>query len=375
MEVRMFDTLPATARQVVFPRQGELTLDTIEVGPPEPGAFVMRVRRVGICATDLHLLEGHIGDPFPLVPGHEFVGDVAAISPEAAAERGLAAGDRVTVEMLLPCSRCPRCREGRYNICDRDDAGIVGPYGREYGVNIPRTLAPGLWGGYADVITVPAGAIVHQIPESIPWDTAALIEPFAVSYRAVARGRVKPGDTVAVIGPGPVGLLIAAAAKTAGAARVVMVGTRASRLELARQFGADACVNNREAADPIEAVREALDGLADVAIESAGVPAAQNLAASLVRRGGRVVLAGACGGEATVTFSTDLQLLTREIDVLPSFLSAGGYEPAIAALERPAYPYADLVTHRFDLTEVEQAFTVVRTKADNVIKAIVVPHD
>ncbi|MDO9397591.1 MAG: alcohol dehydrogenase catalytic domain-containing protein, partial [Herbiconiux sp.] len=315
---------PTTSRQVVFPERGVIELSSTAVPEPGPAELVMRVRRVGICATDLHLLDGHIGDPFPLVPGHEFVGEVFAIGDEAAATRGLAVGDRISVEMQLPCNDCERCAEDRYNLCDRDDPAAGLPVGREYGVNIPRTSSPGLWGGYADHLQVPAEAIVHRLPESIPWDTAALVEPLAVSFRAVQRGRVAEGDTVAIIGPGPVGLLISAAATISGASRVVMIGTRDNRLELARRFGTDATVNSRQVDDVRQAVIDALGGLADVVIEIAGVPDAQSLAVTLARRGGRVVLAGACGWGADVAFGSDRDLLTREIDLLPSFLSAGG---------------------------------------------------
>ena len=365
-----------TSRQVVFARKGVIELSEQPVAEPAPGELLMRVKRVGICATDLHLLDGHIGDPFPLVPGHEFVGEVAEIGAAAARDRGLAVGDRIVVEMLLPCGVCARCREGRYNLCDRDDPAGGYPVGREYGINIPRTHESGLWGGYADILTVPATAIVHRLPQSIPWDVAALVEPLAVAYRAVERGRVSPGDTVVVIGPGPVGLLIAAAARSAGASRVAMVGTRPSRLELAKRFGSDATVDSRESSDVASNVRAALGGvLADVVIEIAGVAAAQRQAVTLVRRGGRVVLAGACGGGVGVEFLADEQLLTREIDLLPSFLSAGGYEPSIAALQRNAFPYAELVTHRFPLEQVEEAYALVRGKADNVMKAILVPNE
>src|SRR5215203_2238130 len=104
-------TVPTTSRQAVFPERGVIELTEIEVPPPATDQLLMRVRRVGICATDLHLLEGHIGDPFPLVPGHEFVGEVAAIGDDAAKRRDLAVGDRIVVEMLLPCGTCARCRE------------------------------------------------------------------------------------------------------------------------------------------------------------------------------------------------------------------------------------------------------------------------
>lgn len=366
--------VPKAARQVVF-----TDVDTVafaEAPIPELGAsdLLLRVARVGICATDLHLLAGHIGRPFPLVPGHEFVGEVAAIGDDAAAARGLSVGDRIAVEMLLPCHRCARCREGRYNLCDADDMMQGLPRGRQYGVNIPRTVAPGLWGGYADYLFVPAGATTHPLPTTIPWDVAALTEPLAVAFRAVHRARIAPGESVVVIGPGPVGILTAAAARSAGAGSVVMVGTRDSRLELAKEFGADFTVNSR-ATDAAAAIREYLGDRPDVAIEMAGVAAAQEQAVRLVRRGGRVVLAGACGSGVAVTFHQDEEVLLKELDILPSFLSAGGFEPSIRLLARAEFPFADLVTHRFGLSDVEHAFDVIRRREGGVLKAILDPTD
>lgn len=363
---------PRVSTQVVFSARDEITL--AEQAIPVTGAdeVLLRVTRVGICATDLHLLAGHIGDPFPLVPGHEFVGEVAAIGQTASASRGLQVGDHVAVEMLVPCRSCARCREGRYNLCEADDMATGLARGRQYGVNIPRAVAPGLWGGYSEYLHVPAEAVVHRLPDTLPWDEAALVEPLAVAFRAVQRGRVSAGDTVVIIGPGPVGILAAAAARSAGASRVVMVGTRASRLELATRFGADSTVDSRET-DAVAAVRETLGSLADVVIEIAGATAAQQQAVTLVRRGGRVVLAGACGADAAVTFRADDDLLTREIDLLPSFLSAGGFEPAIALLTRAEYPFSELVTHHFALTEVERAFALIAGREENVLKAVLDP--
>ena len=363
------------SRQVVFVGVDQVRLESQPIPPLGADDVLVRIALVGVCATDLHLLAGHIGDPFPLVPGHEFVGEVAALGERAAQERGLAVGDHVAVEMLLPCRACERCREGRYNLCERDDPGGHLASGRQYGVNIPRTVAPGLWGGYADYLFAPAEAIIHRLPFELPWEHAVLVEPLAVAHRAIARGRVAPGDKVVVIGPGPVGLLAAAAARAAGAGRVVVVGTRASRLAIAGRFGADAVVDSSATDDLRSAVRETLDGaLPDVVIEIAGVVAAQQDAVRLVRRGGRVVLAGACGASQPVTFLADEDLLTREVDILPSFLSAGGFVPAIAQLARGEFPFADLVTHRFGLGDVEAAFALIGSRGGGVIKAVLEPR-
>ncbi|WP_166346479.1 zinc-dependent alcohol dehydrogenase [Phytoactinopolyspora limicola] len=365
-------TSRTTSRHVLFAAPDRIEIDETPVPDPADGDMLVRVRRVGICATDLHLLAGHIGEPFPLVPGHEFVGEVAAMGVAAGADRGVGVGDHVAVEMSLPCRSCPRCREGRYNLCDRDDPAAGLDRGRQYGVNIPRTVAPGLWGGYAQYLTVPAEAIVHHIPHHVPWDVAALAEPLAVAYRAIARAGVRPGESVAVIGPGPVGLLTAAAARSAGAGRVVAVGTRQNRLDLARRFGADHTINGRER-DVREALVDDAGGLCDVVIEAAGRVEAQQQAVGLVRRGGRVVLAGACGAGASVTFRADEDLLTREIDVLPSFLSAGGFEPAITLLARAELPFAALVTHRFGLDDVAAAYDVIERRDQDVIKVVLDP--
>lgn len=355
----------------MFAARDEIVLDTISVPEPASDELIVRIRRVGVCATDLHLLAGHIGDPFPLVPGHEFVGEVAGIGGAAALTRGLDVGDHVAVEMLLPCHRCARCREGRYNLCELDDMATGLERGREIGVNIPRTVSPGLWGGYSEYLFVPAEAIVHRLPVDLPWDAAALVEPLAVASRAIRRGNIGPGDRVVVIGPGPIGILLVAAARSAGAS-VLIVGTRASRLRKALAFGADAAISLRDQ-DAETAVRAHFGGLADVVIEAAGSSDAQQLAAALVRRGGRIVLTGACGAGSVTSFRSDEDLLTREIDVLPSFLSAGGFEPAIALLARGEFPYAELITHSFPLEDVAQAFAVIANREEDVMKVVLLP--
>lgn len=365
-------TVPARSRQLVFSARDTMAITDIAIGPTGPDELLLRVALVGICATDLHLLAGHIGDPFPLVPGHEFVGEVAAIGAGAARARGLAVGDRIAVEMLVPCRGCARCREGRYNLCEADDMATGLDRGRQYGVNIPRTVEPGLWGGYSEYLHVPAAATTHKLPADMAWESAVLVEPLAVAYRALSRARLRPGESVVVIGPGPVGLLAAAAARAAGAGRVIVAGTRDSRLELAKRFGADTVVNTR-AADAAEVVRAELGGLADVVIEIAGVAAAQQQAVQLVRRGGRVVLAGACGAGVPVAFRADEDLLTREIDLLPSFLSAGGFEPAIALLARGEFPFTELVTHRFPLEQTAEAFAMIAAREAGVVKAVLHP--
>ncbi|TDC83807.1 hypothetical protein E1193_07745 [Micromonospora sp. KC606] len=361
--------MPKEAVQVVFTSKGVVAVERSEVPVAGTGELVVRIDRVGVCGTDLHLLDGHIGDPFPLVPGHEFVGVVAEVGPGD--ERGLAAGDRVAVEMLVVCGRCDRCREGRRNLCVRDDPATHPGAGRQMGVNIPRSVRP-FAGGYATHLVAPRDAVVHRIPDGVPLETAVLVEPLAVSVRAVERGRISVGDTVAIIGPGPIGLLAAAAAVSAGATEIVVVGGRTARRMLAHSFGATHTVAGSGEAAFAE-VRQIIPGGPDVVIECAGNTRAQLDAIRMVRRGGRVVLAGACGSGLTLCIPSDDLLLTREIDLLPSFLAAGGYERALKLLDQARFPYASLVTHVYALDEVEKAFAAVNARSEGLIKAVLVP--
>lgn len=353
--------------QVVFPRAGAVEIRDVPRPRAGAGELVVRVTRVGICATDLHLRDGHIGDPFPLVPGHEFIGVVDEVGSDD--HRGLVPGENVAVEMLVPCQRCERCREGRYNLCTQD-LDTPGP-GRQLGVNIPADTLP-YSGGYATHMVVPSQAIVHRIPDSVDPDAAVLVEPLAVACHAVARGRVRLGDSVVIIGPGPVGLLCAAAASAAGAGTVIVVGGRAERRTLARAFGSTAQVAAR-GDDLVAAVHGILPRGADVVIEAAGSVDAQRDALRIVRRGGRVVLAGACGSGPTLQIPSDDLLLTREIDVLPSFLSSGGFEPALELLASGRFPFSSLVTHVYPLTDVEHAFADIENRTEGLIKAVLVP--
>jgi threonine dehydrogenase-like Zn-dependent dehydrogenase len=238
--------VPETARCVAL--VGRRALEVREFPTPRLGAgdLLVRVRLCGICGSDLHWWDGHWAPRYPTVMGHEFIGEVAAIGEEAARRRGLAPGDPVAVEMLLPCWECERCRDGHYNLCEEDDRSVDERRGRQYGCNMPADRPPTpLWGGYAQFLYAPREALVHRLPRDLPWERMVFTEPLAVACRAVARGGVRPGESVVVIGPGLVGLMLTIAAKAAGASPVVVTGTRDYRLDRALELGADATINVR----------------------------------------------------------------------------------------------------------------------------------
>ncbi|WP_193080246.1 zinc-dependent alcohol dehydrogenase [Brevibacterium aurantiacum] len=352
-----------------IPEPGRMHLVQRSFPELAPEDLLVRVHRVGVCATDLHLLDGDLGVAYPLIPGHEFVGEIAAIGSAAARRRGLRDGDRVAVEMLLPCHNCDQCRRGRYNLCELDDRSVAAA-GRQYGINIPAHTPPGLWGGYSEYVFAPQEALVHWIPDNLSWDRASLVEPLAVAFRAVDRAGVGPGDSVVVIGPGPIGLLTVAAARARGAGTAVITGTRQSRLDVAVRMGADASINVRSV-DAFAAVKELLPKGADVVIETAGQASAQEESVHFVRRGGVVVLAGACGSRVPITFHQDEDILLNEIDIRGSFLSAGGFEPAIELLSSSELHFEELITHHYGFADVPLALSHVRDREQGVLKAVI----
>lgn len=346
---------------------GQIHLESLPLPDIGPGDLLMRVELCGICGSDQHLLRSDWGTAFPLILGHEFVGTVAEVGDLAAARHRVAKGDRIAVEMSVPCNECFWCRRGLYNLCERDlDAGW------QFGCNIPTSRPPALWGGYAEYLYVPYRALVHRVSPDVPWRAAVLIEPLAVTVRAVNLTPITMGDTVVVVGPGTIGLLASVAAKSAGAGQVILVGTRDSRLELGRELGADVVVNAREV-DAVARVRELTEGRgADVVLETAGTASAQAEAFGYARRGAAVTIVGLTG-DKMVSLNTDRQLAFKEIRLQASYLSAWGYQGAIRIVESGRFPLAKLVTQVFPLSAAREALDFSHDRKDECIKAALAP--
>jgi len=361
-----------TAAVLTAPRRIEIQgFEKPRLGPRD---LLMKVRYCGVCGSDIHLWEGHWNPPYPLILGHEFIGEVADAGGEALAWRGLEMGDPVAVEMIIPCHRCDWCRRGYYNLCVTDDRSIFPGNGAQYGCNIPVTRPPtALWGGYSQFLYVPENAIVHRLRGNVDWKETALVEPLAVSARAVKRGGVRSQESVVVVGPGTIGLMAVVAAKAAGADPVILMGTRDSRLELGEALGADGSVNVTEAREPVEEVKRLLGGSgADIVFETAGTPSAQAQSLKMARRGGRVVLVGLTGGRG-LTIEPDSELLSSELDVRTSYLSAHAYQDAIKIIRSGRFDLDKVVTHIHPLREVDEAFRRFVSREGDAVKVLLDP--
>jgi threonine dehydrogenase-like Zn-dependent dehydrogenase len=308
-----------SVRAGVFTGDGKWEVREFAAPEVPPGGAVLRVEAVGLCGSDLAQLHGPIGVPgekFPVVPGHETVGHIEAITAEAAVAWGLVEGDRVCVDEILRCGECPACRTGD------PDCTAMQVYGYTLGVDD----GPGLWGGYGERMALLPRTNLHRVPDDIPAEELTMFEPLANAVHWVQRAGVKLGDTVVVEGPGHQGLACLVAARAAGAARVIVTGTGAdaARFEAARALGADATIDV-DAEDPIVRIGELTGGrMADVVMDIAAVVTATiPLAVQLVRTRGTILLAGLKHFAPVEGFISDL-VVFRQL----TLVGGAGYTPA-----------------------------------------------
>jgi threonine dehydrogenase-like Zn-dependent dehydrogenase len=301
-----------TVRAGVFPGDG--TFDVREFPAPEPpeGGAVLAVDAVGLCGSDLAQLDGVKdvpGQQYPVVPGHEIVGTIAAITPEAAAAWRLAEGDRVCVDEIVRCGSCQGCRSGSF--CWNMQL---------YGYTMSIDDGPGLWGGYGEQMALLPGTNLHKVPNDIPPEELTMFEPLASAVNWVQRVGVQLGDTVVVQGPGHQGLACVMAARAAGATKVIVTGTSADglRLEAARALGADEIIDV-EQENPVERVAALTEGqMADVVMDVAAVVTSTvPLAVDLATMNGRVLLAG-------LKLHRPVEGLVSDMIVLKSLTVVGG---------------------------------------------------
>jgi len=337
-----------------------MALEERPIPEPGPGWVRLKNQASGICGSDMHIYNGN--HPFlqpghPMAPfvlgntfGHEIAGVVHAVGEGV---EDIHVGDRAAVDAIIPCHQCELCRVGLYEICSN-----LEHYGWHHS------------GGFAEYTLVPAGHVV-LIPDEVSLEEAALLDVLVVGLHATHMVGVTMADRVAILGAGPIGLAMAAVCRRAGAREVYITAKHPLQKELARSIGVDLVLDpDIEAATA--AVAERTDGMgADCVLESVGYKAnTMQLALELVRRGGRIVFTGVFEGdvslnlgpvlrkEATITGSHAFGMwnLVRELDL------------AVEMLARGEFPAKRLITHRFPLEQINEAFHQKLEDSANTLK-------
>jgi len=324
----------------------KFTLKEEPIPKPGPGQVLVQVKANGICGSDIHFWrEGRLGNfvvTRPYVPGHEASGVVAELGEGV---DGFAAGDPVVIEPGIPCGRCRYCRGGRYNLCS----------------DVVFLSAPPVNGTFCDFIAVRSDAL-HRLPTGMSFEQGALVEPAAVGVHAVNRAGACSGKTAVILGCGPIGLMTLQAFKAAGGARAICLDTLSNRLEKAKSLGADlALTAGKDDASLADA--------AEVVFETAGSVAATAAAYRYAAPGGRVIQVG--WPEKNLVSLNVADLMGKELEHVGVNRYANAFPTAIAWIAGGRIRAHEMITHRFGLDEIAEAFRSTYENRREVIKAIV----
>jgi L-iditol 2-dehydrogenase len=333
-------------RAVVVERPGAATLRRVPKPEPGPGEVLVRVGAVGICGSDVEVLEGRRPAPYvryPIIPGHEWAGTVEAVG------RGVVSideGATVVAEGFRACGDCARCREGRTNLCEVEYA--------ETGF----THA----GAFADFLCVPAH-LVHQLPAGSEVAAAAVLEPAACVAQGLLEVDLRPGLTAAVVGSGTLGLLAVALLSRVSPQRLALVGTRTPRLVLAAAMGATETWNVREGQRPEPGF--------DLVFEAAGTPEGARTAIELARRGGTVVLEGISGQPGRIDSD---EIVLQHLRVQGIFgASRNAWRWVTELFAAGLLDTQPLVSHSFPLEEHDAAFAALTDRSGDALKVQLTP--
>lgn len=317
---------------------------TIETSvPPQLASsdLLIRVAACGICGTDLHIYEGSYLGSYPVVPGHEFAGTVEAIGADVTR---FAAGDRVAVEPNLPCNNCTACLGNRQNFCENWQA-----------VGVTRA------GAMAEYVVVPESAAFGI--GNLTFDEAAFVEPLSCVIHGIRKLSVRPGSRAAVVGAGPVGMLLVRTLRACGVTRITVAERNRARRDFARQS-----LDVPVLSDASELEQDAYD----IVVDATGVPAAMAHTLEAASPGAEVLWFGVPDTDAEIGFRP-FAVFRKGLSVHGSFTSVRNSMEAIELLSSGAVPVADLVTHRIGLDEVERMLGVLAAGSADVRKILVLP--
>ncbi len=343
-------------RALVKYEAGDGFVELMEVPRPKinEDEVLIKVKACGICGSDIHILHDEFKNYPPVIVGHEFSGDIVDVGEKA---KGWKSGDRVVAELHSgACGVCRLCRTGNHQICPEK-----------------RPLGSGTDGAFAEYIKVP-GWLLHRIPDKISYEEAALTEPVAICVHCILeRAGVEIEDFVAILGPGPIGLLSAQIVKAAGAGKVMITGTANDenlRLKIARKLDIDDVVNI-EKDNPVDTIDKLTHGIgADLVVDASGSEAAINQAFTMVKRGGRIVALG-MPKEKKVNIAWNEGIMKSINLTLPFSSNYTSWEKALCMMADKKIEVRLLVTHKMSLDNWQYGFSLM--EKGETIKTLLVP--
>ena len=350
-------SLPLTMRAAVMDKPGSIEIKELPVPQISALEVLVKVMAVGVCGSDVHYYEnGRIGRfvaDQPIILGHECAGIIVAAGGKVTK---VAVGDRVAVEPGVTCGQCDACKAGRYNLCP----------------DVQFLATPPVDGAFVQYLAIRQD-MVFKIPDHLSYEEASLNEPFSVGIHAAKRTRLQAGETVAIMGMGPVGLMAVAAAKSYGAAQIIVTDLEDVRLEAALRLGATHVVNAKQE-DVLETIRRLTGGTGvDVAWETAGSPQALQSALQSLRRGGRLAVIGLPAQEQ-IPLNVPL-IADSEIDIYGIFRYANTYPQGIEFLASGNLDTASLITDRYRLDDTREAMERAIHNKSGSLKIMVYPNE
>jgi len=329
-----------------------------DAAAPQPGPeeVLVAVKACGICGSDVHGMDGSTGRRRPpIIMGHEAAGIIAG---KGSAVRGWETGDRVTFDSTIYCGECLPCRRGEINLCDnRRVLGVSCDAYRQHGA-------------FAEFVVVPQ-RVLYRLPDNLPFEHAAMVEPFSIALHAIRRTGITLNDTAVVAGAGMIGLALVQGLRAAGCGRLIVVDVADDRLALAKQYGATDSVNPKSVPNALEAINHLTAGRgADIAFEAVGITSTVDLALNCVRKGGKVALVG----NVAPKIEFPLQIaVTRELTIYGTCGSQGEYPAVLDLLSRGQLHPAPLISAVAPLAEGAAWFDRLYRKEPGLFKVILKP--
>lgn len=321
-----------------------------EVNIPEIGDddVLVKVKAAGICGSDVPRVMVHGTYKFPLIPGHEFAGEIVKKGKNV---RNFKENERVTVVPLIPCRNCKFCDIGEYAQCINYDY-----------------LGSRSNGGFAQYTRVPASSVI-PIPEKVDYESAAFTEPVAVALHGIRRAGIHVGDNIAVWGAGPIGVILAQWARILGADKIFLIDIVDEKLKIAGEYGFFECINAKNE-DPVKKIKESTDGGVDLSIEAAGSPKTFVQSVEVPKAFGKVVFLGNVQGDVTFPEKVVSSILRRQLTIYGTWNS--NFAPALKDdwklslhfMGTGSLKVTPLITHRFKIEQANEAFDLIWNKKE-----------